>query len=199
VLGKTGYDRVKPGVILATEHTNNQWNDAFSKIAGVITKAGNQNSHAGTNARERGIPSLVGAGEALERLRPHDGQVVTVDTRSRTVYLGTIPIGSLEIDASLWNDLAEVERQTQRDAVHEESAERILLAREVLNWQRLQKFGNTVEDFDGRWLGQPKIPYGYFQLDTYRRGWEVVADILNRLFPESPIPPARRRSTSGAG
>jgi phosphohistidine swiveling domain-containing protein len=52
--------------------TNPAWVVAFTKIGGLITEAGGTTSHPAVVAREFGIPAVVGASNASERVQTGD-------------------------------------------------------------------------------------------------------------------------------
>ncbi len=78
--------KIKPGDILVTEMTNPDMVVAMQKAAAIITDEGGLTSHAAIVSREMGIPSVVGTGNATQKLK--DGQIVTVDGYSGKVYAG---------------------------------------------------------------------------------------------------------------
>lgn len=162
-----GYGQVKDGVILLTHSTTNRWNDAFRKIKGVITDKGDMNCHAAIASREPwcNCPSLVGAKDAIEKLKEYDGKVVTFDSRLRTVFAGEVPIEELRLDAAIWKENPTFIRDPFEGTL----------------WDRLKGMKNALEDFDGNWFGRPRIPYGYFQLDYYEKAF-VLCDRIGTLF-----------------
>jgi pyruvate, water dikinase len=60
--------RFVPGNILVTERTDPDWGPILNVAGGVITDTGGRTSHAAIVSRELGIPAVVGAGNAMERL-----------------------------------------------------------------------------------------------------------------------------------
>jgi phosphohistidine swiveling domain-containing protein len=175
-----GFARVEPGVILVTPNTNNQWNAAFLKIAAIVTRGGNLMSHAAVNARECRIPAVVGADNALEQLRPHDGRVATLDARRGMVFLGEVPVVEAALPPSLWrsrDDLAALARAEAQEAERR---------RRTSALEQLRPRGQTFETALGTMLGKPNRPYCYLQLDVYRRAWERLPGLLHALFPTRP-------------
>lgn len=75
VLGEAG--KLRPGDILVAETTAPPWTPLFATAGGLVTDSGGILSHSAVVAREYGIPAVVGAGVATQRL--HDGQLVEVD------------------------------------------------------------------------------------------------------------------------
>ena len=87
VRGERQFDQLQPGEILVCSYTNPSWTPLFSYAAGVVTDTGNAVSHAAIVAREYGIPAVMGAAGATERIT--DGQEVLVDgTEGRVTLLG---------------------------------------------------------------------------------------------------------------
>lgn len=75
----------KKGEVLVTEITDPDW-EPIMKIAGaIVTDAGGRTSHAAIVSRELGIPAIVGAGNATEKLKT--GQDVTVSCAEGEVGL----------------------------------------------------------------------------------------------------------------
>jgi phosphohistidine swiveling domain-containing protein len=66
------FSQVQPGDILICRMTNPAWVVAFTKIGGLITEAGGTTSHPAVVAREFGIPAVVGASNASERVQTGD-------------------------------------------------------------------------------------------------------------------------------
>ncbi|XXX82502.1 PEP/pyruvate-binding domain-containing protein [Sorangium sp. So ce134] len=81
------FERLKAGEILVCRYTNPAWTPLFTLAAGVVTDAGGAVSHAAIVAREYGIPAVLGAAGATERIA--DGQEILVDgTEGRVALLG---------------------------------------------------------------------------------------------------------------
>lgn len=66
----------QPGEVLVTEITNPDWEPIMKQASAIITERGGRTSHAAIVARELGIPALVGAVGAMQRVE--SGQEVTV-------------------------------------------------------------------------------------------------------------------------
>ncbi|MGH3669982.1 MAG: PEP-utilizing enzyme, partial [Pseudonocardiaceae bacterium] len=75
--------KVQPGDILVADATAPPWTTLFATVGGLVTNSGGVLSHAAVVAREYGIPAVVGASMATQRL--HDGQRVEVDGTRGTV------------------------------------------------------------------------------------------------------------------
>ncbi|QIO22160.1 phosphoenolpyruvate synthase [Haloarcula sp. JP-L23] len=80
-------DKVEEGDIIVTEMTTPDMVPAMKRAAGIVTDQGGMTSHAAIVSRELGVPAVVGADDATERLR--DGQIVTIDGDMGTVEQGT--------------------------------------------------------------------------------------------------------------
>lgn len=67
---------VAPGDVLVTDMTDPDWEPIMKRAAAIVTNRGGRTCHAAIIARELGIPAVVGAGDATERIT--DAQDVTV-------------------------------------------------------------------------------------------------------------------------
>lgn len=77
--------KVQPGDILVADTTSPPWTPLFATVGGLVTDSGGVLSHSAVVAREYGIPAVVGAGIATQRLQ--DGQRVEVDGTRGTVLI----------------------------------------------------------------------------------------------------------------
>lgn len=77
--------KVQPGDILVADATAPPWTSLFATVGGLVTNSGGVLSHAAVVAREYGIPAVVGASRATQRLQ--DGQRVEVDGTRGTVLI----------------------------------------------------------------------------------------------------------------
>jgi rifampicin phosphotransferase len=66
-----------PGDILVTTHTDPSWSPLFVAITGLVTEVGGLMTHGAVIAREYGLPAVVGAEHATQRIR--DGQRIRVN------------------------------------------------------------------------------------------------------------------------
>ncbi|MBZ5710032.1 PEP/pyruvate-binding domain-containing protein [Nannocystis pusilla] len=80
-----GFERLRAGEILVCRYTNPAWTPLFTLAAGVVTNTGGAVSHAAIVAREYGIPAVLGAAGATERIA--DGQEILVDGNEGLVTL----------------------------------------------------------------------------------------------------------------
>lgn len=79
------FSRLGSGEILVCPYTNPAWTPLFTFAAGVVTNTGGAASHAAIVAREYGIPAVLGAAGATERIA--DGQEILVDGDAGRVTL----------------------------------------------------------------------------------------------------------------
>jgi pyruvate,water dikinase len=68
---------LEPGDILVTRATDPGWTPVFSIIGGAVLEIGGALSHGAIVAREYGLPAVVNAPQATQRIR--DGQMIQVD------------------------------------------------------------------------------------------------------------------------
>ncbi len=66
------HDALRPGEILVTRCTDPEWSPLFAVAGGIVTEIGGWLSHAAILARECGLPAIVGAVGASQRLRTGD-------------------------------------------------------------------------------------------------------------------------------
>lgn len=84
--------RIQSGDIIVTTTTTPDLVPSMSKSSAIITDLGGRTCHAAIVSREMGIPAIVGTQQATKILK--EGQEVTVDAYSGTVYQGTFEIAS---------------------------------------------------------------------------------------------------------
>ncbi|MGX1773944.1 PEP/pyruvate-binding domain-containing protein [Nocardia brasiliensis] len=77
VLGAADFGKIRAGDVLVCPETTAQWSVVFPSLGALIADNGSLLSHPAIIAREYGIPAVVAAAGATERLR--DGQLVEVD------------------------------------------------------------------------------------------------------------------------
>ncbi len=91
----------QPGEVLVSDTTTPDWEPVMKTAAAIITNRGGRTCHAAIVARELGIPAVVGAQEATERLK--DVGVVTVSCAEGDVgniYKGEVPFEIERTDLS---------------------------------------------------------------------------------------------------
>jgi pyruvate,water dikinase len=69
--------RVAPGDVLVTRMAGPALSQILQRVAGVVAELGGSTSHLASLARERGIPMVLGAFDATQRIP--DGALVAVD------------------------------------------------------------------------------------------------------------------------
>jgi pyruvate, water dikinase len=82
----------KPGEILISETTTPDWEPVMKIAAAIVTNTGGRTSHAAIVSREFGIPAVVGAGGATDKIE--SGQELTVSCAEGDmgiVYDGELP------------------------------------------------------------------------------------------------------------
>ncbi len=101
---------VGDGAVLVVPTSDPRLAEVVSRVAAIVAERGSPTGHMATVAREFGVPCLVGAGEAADRLR--DGEVVTVDGWTGEVFAG-------ELRARVEGHAAAQARRRDRDAAQE--------------------------------------------------------------------------------
>ena len=79
--------KILPGDVLVAEQTNPDFVPAMKKAVAIITERGGRTSHAAIVSRELGIPAVVGADNAMKKLKDND--IVTVNGSAGLVYKGS--------------------------------------------------------------------------------------------------------------
>ena len=87
VLDLSQQDKLLPGDILVCRTTSPPWTVLFSRAAAVVADTGGPLAHTAIAAREYGVPCVVGARGATDRI--HDGMRITVDGGTGVVQLDT--------------------------------------------------------------------------------------------------------------
>ena len=96
--------RLKPGEVLVSKTTYNDWMPDMLKAVGIINEIGNITSHAAIVAREFGIPTVVNARGCLKLIK--DGMPVFVDAdKGKVYYPGKKVIGLLDFLSDFVLDL----------------------------------------------------------------------------------------------
>ncbi|MBI5827380.1 MAG: phosphoenolpyruvate synthase, partial [Deltaproteobacteria bacterium] len=81
-----------PGEVLVTDTTTPDWEPVMKTAAAIVTNRGGRTCHAAIVSRELGIPAVVGAKDASEKV--HTGQAVTVSCAegdAGLIYDGALP------------------------------------------------------------------------------------------------------------
>ena len=101
VRGARDLEVFRPGEVLVSAATSPDWDPVIKIAAAVVTDRGGRTCHAAIVARELGVPAVVGAGDATQRLV--DGQTVTVscaEGETGRVYEGAVPFETEELSFS---------------------------------------------------------------------------------------------------
>lgn len=69
-------ERIQPGDVLVTDMTDPDWEPIMKRASAIITNRGGRTCHAAIIARELGIPTIVGTGDATNALP--DNHLVTI-------------------------------------------------------------------------------------------------------------------------
>ncbi len=92
-------EHFEDGSVLVTERTDPDWGPIMKRAAAIVTEHGGRTSHAAIVSRELGIPAVVGAEKALEKLQGRE--LVTVSCAEGAqgkVYDGELAYSEEEID-----------------------------------------------------------------------------------------------------
>ncbi len=92
VPGVSHLSSFNPGEVLVTDTTTPDWEPVMKTAAAIVTNRGGRTCHAAIVSRELGIPAVVGAVDATEKL--HTGGAVTVSCAEGdegVIYDGALP------------------------------------------------------------------------------------------------------------
>ncbi|MHB8254152.1 MAG: phosphoenolpyruvate synthase [Acidiferrobacter sp.] len=87
------------GEVLVTDNTTPDWEPVMKRAAAIVTNHGGRTCHAAIVARELGIPAIVGAHNATQKLKT--GEAVTISCAegdTGKVYRGTVPFKIVRTD-----------------------------------------------------------------------------------------------------
>lgn len=87
ILSPADFGKMLPDTVLVCPMTTPTWTHLFSQAKGLVTDVGGILSHGSIVAREYGIPAVLGAGVATERIK--HGQMIGVDGDAGVVSLLT--------------------------------------------------------------------------------------------------------------
>ena len=113
----------REGEVLVTDKTDPDWVPIMKRASAIVTNRGGRTCHAAIVSRELGLPAIVGAETATERLK--DGQVVTVscaEGETGFVYDGRLPV---EIDRVSVKDLRRPKTAIMMNVANPEEAFRL--------------------------------------------------------------------------
>ncbi|OYT29067.1 phosphoenolpyruvate synthase [Thermoplasmatales archaeon ex4572_165] len=90
----------KKGQVLVTDMTDPDWEPIMKIASAIVTNRGGRTCHAAIISRELGIPCVIGAGDATQRIST--GQEVTIDCSEGAgfIYEGLLPfhVDVVELD-----------------------------------------------------------------------------------------------------
>ncbi|MBX3444563.1 MAG: phosphoenolpyruvate synthase [Planctomyces sp.] len=89
----------RPGEVLVSDKTDPDWEPTMKRAAALVTNRGGRTCHAAIVSRELGLPAVIGADHATQRL--HDGIPVTVscaEGEQGRVYDGRLAFDVERID-----------------------------------------------------------------------------------------------------
>jgi pyruvate,water dikinase len=92
IADKRDLARFRPGEVLVAETTTPDWEPVMKEAAAIVTSRGGRTCHAAIVARELGVPAVVGAEGAVDKLAT--GRAVTVscaEGEAGRVYDGALP------------------------------------------------------------------------------------------------------------
>lgn len=84
--------KLKPGHLLITLLTHNQWSSLMIMVSGAGTETGNEGCHTAITMRELGRPALVGGRGLMQACVPFQGKVSTIDACRGQIFLGKLPL-----------------------------------------------------------------------------------------------------------
>lgn len=87
---KTAHEigKVEKGEVLVAPQTNPDYVPAMKKAIAIVTERGGRTSHAAIVSRELGIPAVVGAEDAIKKIK--NGLVITVNGTTGDIYKGSL-------------------------------------------------------------------------------------------------------------
>jgi pyruvate,water dikinase len=110
----------EPGEVLVTDMTDPDWEPIMKSAAAIVTNRGGRTCHAAIISRELGIPCVVGAGDATEKLE--NGRMATVDCSQGAagyVYDGEVAFETRTTDLK---ELPEIKTQIMLNLASPEQA-----------------------------------------------------------------------------
>merc|ERR1719499_239870 len=94
-----GMASFEPGSVLVADMTDPDWEPVMSKASAIVTNRGGRTCHAAIIARELGIPAVVGAGDATDRLSVGDEVTVSCsEGDTGRIYKGLLKFEKTETD-----------------------------------------------------------------------------------------------------
>jgi phosphohistidine swiveling domain-containing protein len=146
---------LRSGQIVVTDKFHANVSDLAHALGGMVAEMGGPTCHAANVANQNGIPCLVGAPSAVEKLRPFDGQLVTLFPSLSAVFLG------------------------------EARFQKTLLAGRGLATANINiaNARPDLEERGRTFFGKPRFPMTGFQLHTYLRAFDHMNRYIREFFP----------------
>ncbi|GFK92403.1 Phosphoenolpyruvate synthase [Fundidesulfovibrio magnetotacticus] len=174
----------KPGSVLVTDMTDPDWEPVMKTASAIVTNRGGRTCHAAIVSRELGIPCVVGAGDATERIR--DGEPVTVDCSQGAE--GLVYHGLLDFEVQTVN-LGEMPRPktkiTMNLAAPEQAFEKSFIPNDGVGLARVEFIINSsirVHPLALLRFDQLKDPAAREAIEAMTRGYADKADyFVDRL------------------
>ncbi|MDD3088058.1 MAG: PEP/pyruvate-binding domain-containing protein, partial [Candidatus Omnitrophica bacterium] len=156
---------IKPGDILVTKNTTNDWEYALGKADGAVTDIGDSGCHTAIVTREQRKPSIVGMENATEVLKFYDGQMVTIDGIRRIIYLGKVE--DAYVASFSWDRYEPSYKGLFKKTIEE-------------SWIEARQTGQTHGDsYSGGWIGKPNKPVSReFTRIIYQKSHRKIANML---------------------
>ena len=96
--GAAEMDKLAAGEVLVTSMTTPDMVPAMSQASAIVTDEGGMTCHAAIVSRELGVPCVVGTREATRLIA--EGELITVDGKTGSVYRGAVQKGKPPVAAS---------------------------------------------------------------------------------------------------
>eukprot|EP00403_Amphidinium_massartii_P021734 CAMPEP_0178398392 /NCGR_PEP_ID=MMETSP0689_2-20121128/14749_1 /TAXON_ID=160604 /ORGANISM="Amphidinium massartii, Strain CS-259" /LENGTH=890 /DNA_ID=CAMNT_0020019153 /DNA_START=81 /DNA_END=2753 /DNA_ORIENTATION=+ len=110
----------KEGEVLVADMTDPDWEPIMKKAGAIVTNRGGRTCHAAIIARELGIPAVVGAGDATDKLSAGDEVTVScAEGDTGRIYKGLLKFERTEQDVG---ELPEVDMKIMMNVGNPESA-----------------------------------------------------------------------------
>jgi len=161
----TGDLRITDEDIIVAHRTENQWSQFFTKFSGIVTMEGNPTAHPMLVAREHGVPCVIGIHNAVDVLKPYDGELATIDGFRKKVYLG-----HLQLDQVPLNHVIEMFDPIKAETLPSLSE---LIAEGIMKKKMFR------DDFGGVWFVKPDSTLSgtllQLQLESFPRRNDLIA------------------------
>ncbi len=151
---------VDADTLIVAPQTNASWNTLLLRSGGMVTEAGGITCHTAIVSREWKKPAIIGMPNAIETFSALDGQWVTLDPYSLSIYQGKVSLIDSQIDLRTMPKVNLGERNTRE---HRRNIAR--------------KGGYTDEE--GIWMKAPRHPLGALVMDIFQEGYVLLGQYFN--------------------